>query len=49
MFESKIKREEEVKKEELPYLDLDFNEENIVQAMVYSEIFGKPKSMRRKR
>ena len=39
----------EVEKEELPYLDLDFNEENIVQAMVYSEIFGKPKSKRRKR
>ncbi len=37
------------RKEELSYLDLDFNEENIVQAMVYSEIFGKPKSKRRKR
>ena len=39
----------EVEEEKLPYLDLDFNEENIVQAMVYSEIFGKPKSRRRKR
>jgi hypothetical protein len=39
----------EVENEKLPYLDLDFNEENIVQAMVYSEIFGKPKSKRRKR
>lgn len=37
------------RKEELSYLDLDFNEENIVKAMVYSEIFGKPKSKRRKR
>jgi hypothetical protein len=48
MFKSVVKREE-VKKEELPYLDLDVNEKNIVKAMVYSEIFGKPKSMRRKR
>jgi hypothetical protein len=39
----------EVEKEELPYLDLDFSEENLVKAMVYSEIFGKPKSKRRKR
>jgi len=39
----------EEKPEELPYLDLNFKEENIVQAMVYSEIFGKPKSKRRKR
>lgn len=39
----------EVEKEELPYLDLNFEKENIVQAMVYSEIFGKPKSKRRKR
>lgn len=39
----------DVEKEEVPYLDLDFKEENIVQAMVYSEIFGKPKSKRRKR
>jgi hypothetical protein len=39
----------EVEKQKLPYLDLDFNEENIVKAMVYSEIFGKPKSKRRKR
>ncbi|MCB2297647.1 hypothetical protein [Clostridium tagluense] len=39
----------EVEKEELSYLDLDFKEENIVKAMVYSEIFGKPKSKRRKR
>ncbi|MGH4126073.1 MAG: hypothetical protein ACREV6_24470 [Clostridium sp.] len=37
------------KEEELSYLDLDFKEENIMQAMVYSEIFGKPKSKRRKR
>ena len=35
--------------QELPYLDLNFKEENIVQVMVYSEIFGKPKSKRRKR
>jgi hypothetical protein len=53
MFESKNERVlTEVKKEEkLPELDLDldFKEENIVQAMVYSEIFGKPKSKRRKR
>lgn len=39
----------EVEKEELPYIDLDFKEENIMQAMVYSEIFGKPKSKRRNR
>jgi hypothetical protein len=39
----------EVEKEEMPYLDLDFKEENILQAVVYSEIFGKPKSKRRKR
>lgn len=42
-------QEEADKEEELPYLDLDFNEENLVKAMVYSEIFGKPKSKRRKR
>jgi hypothetical protein len=44
-------KKEVKKEEELPYLDLDldFNEENIMQAMVYSEIFGKPKSKRRKR
>lgn len=36
------------KEEELSYLDLDFSEENLVKAMVYSEIFGKPKSKRRK-
>ncbi|MGH4117837.1 hypothetical protein [Clostridium sp.] len=47
MFKLEVKKEEE--KKELPYLDLDFNEKNIVQAIVYSEIFGKPKSMRRKR
>jgi hypothetical protein len=41
---------EVTKEEELPYLDLDldFSEENLVKAMVYSEIFGKPKSKRRK-
>jgi len=39
----------EVEKDEVPCLDFDFNEENIVQAMVYSEIFGKPKCKRRKR
>lgn len=49
MFKSKIMKEEVLEKEKLPYLDLDFKEENIVQAMVYSEIFGKPKSKRRKR
>lgn len=48
MFRPEIKKDE-VEKEELPYIDLDFNEENIVKAIVYSEIFGKPKSMRRKR
>lgn len=42
------------KKEELPYvdldldLDLDFSKENLVKAMIYSEILGKPKSKRRK-
>jgi DNA/RNA-binding domain of Phe-tRNA-synthetase-like protein len=41
--------EVEEEEEEASYLDLDFKEENIVQAMVYSEIFGKPKSKRRKR
>lgn len=30
-------------------LDLDFSEENIMQAIVYSEIFGKPKAKRRRR
>ncbi|MBU3143203.1 hypothetical protein [Clostridium sp. CF012] len=39
----------EVEKEEMPYFDLDFKGENIMQAMVYSEIFAKPKSKRRKR
>jgi len=37
-----------VKTEEIP-LDLDFSEENILQAVVYSEIFGKPKAKRRRR
>lgn len=42
--------EEEENTEGLPLgLNLDFKEENIVQAVIYSEIFGKPKSKRRKR
>lgn len=39
-----------VKKEKIDLgLDLDFGEENLMQAMVYKEIFGKPKAKRRRR
>lgn len=37
-----------VKIERVP-LDIDFSEKNILQAVVYSEIFGKPKAKRRRR
>lgn len=30
-------------------LNLDFNETNLTQAFIYSEVFGKPKSLRRGR
>lgn len=31
------------------FLNLDFTEENLMQAMVYTEIFGEPKAKRRRR
>lgn len=31
------------------FLNLDFTEENLMQAIVYTEIFGKPKAKRRRR
>ncbi len=48
--------EKEVQKEEIAVknrddnnINVDFNETNLAQAFIYSEIFGKPKSLRRER
>lgn len=48
--------EKEVQKEEIAVknrednnINVDFNETNLAQAFIYSEIFGKPKSLRRGR
>ncbi|NMM64824.1 hypothetical protein HBE96_19670 [Clostridium sp. P21] len=35
--------------EERVSIDLDFKEKNVVQAVVYSEIFGEPRAKRRRR
>lgn len=41
-------RKKDLRNEQIS-LDLDFREENIMQALVYAEIFGKPKAKRRRR
>lgn len=40
--------EKDLKDENIP-LNLEFNEENILQAILYSEILGKPKAKTRRR